>query len=103
MITRSHYQIRKNRQNWTLKEVKRWRIMKKIPIFKALVAIYNQSMSLYNIYEMRINKKEANKLMKEWIKSNRRYSRVPEILHLADSVERKLDYITNYFVSRHNN
>ena len=41
--------------------------------------------------------------MKEWIKTNRKYSRIPEMLHLTDSVEKKLDYITNYFVSRHNN
>lgn len=103
MITRSHYQIRKNRKNWTPKEVNRWNIMRKISVFKALIAIYEQSMSLYDIYEKRINKTDATKLMKEWIKTNRRYSRVPEMLHLADSIERKLDYITNYFVSRHNN
>ena len=103
MITRSHYQIRKNRKNWTQKEINRWNIMRKISVFKALIAIYEQSMSIYDIYEKRIDKTDATKLMKEWIKTNRRYSRVPEMLHLADSIERKLDYITNYFVSRHNN
>ena len=54
-------------------------------------------------YEKRINKDDAIILIKWWIKSSRRYSRVPELLHLANSVERKLDWITNYFVSRHNN
>ena len=103
MVTRSHYQIRKNKQNWTPKEIKRWKIMKKLACFKALVAIYNQSMNLYNIYEQRINKEEATVLMKEWIKTTRKYSRIQEILHIANSIERKLDHITNYFVSRHNN
>ncbi len=103
MISRSHYQIKKNIQNLTPKEIKRWNIMKKIACFKALIAIYNQSMSLYNIYEQRVNKDKATVLMKEWIKATRRYSRVPEMLHIANSIERKLDHITNYFISRHNN
>lgn len=103
MITRSHYQIRKNKQNWTQKEIKRWNIMKKLSCFKALTAIYDKWKDLYEIYERRINKEEANILMKWWMKSSRRYSRVSEILHLANSIERKLDWITNYFVSRHNN
>ena len=103
MITRSHYQIRKNKHNWTPKEIKRWNIMKKLPCFKALVAIFNKQMDLYNIYEKKINREDAIVLMKQWIKSSRRYARVPEILHLANSIEKKLDWITNYFVSRHNN
>ncbi len=103
MITRSHYQIKKNSKNWTSKEVKRWNIMKKMPCFKSLVAIYNKSMDLYDIYEQRINKEEATALMKDWIKATRKYSRVPEMLHIANSVEKKIDWITNYFVSRHNN
>jgi len=103
MLTRSHYQIRKNRKNWTTKEVKRWNIMRKIACFKALIAIYRRWQDLYEIYEKRIDKKEATILIKWWIKLTRRYSRVPELLHLANSVERKLDWITNYFVSRHNN
>ena len=103
MITRSHYQIRKNRKNWTVKEETRWKIMKRLACFKALIAIYERSMDLYNIYEKRISKPEATELMKQWIKVNRKYTRVPEILHIANSVERKLDLITNYFVSRHNN
>ena len=60
-------------------------------------------MELYNIYEKRINKQEATILIKQWIKSTRKYSRVPEMLHIANSIEKKLDLITNYFVSRHNN
>lgn len=103
MITRSHYQIRKNRKNWTIKEVKRWQIMKRLPCFKALIAIYDRSMDLYNIYEKKISKTEATELIIQWVKVNRKYTRVPEILHIANSVERKLDLITNYFVSRHNN
>ncbi len=58
MITRVHYQVRKNRKNWTKKEVRRWIIMKKIASFKALIAIYNKSMELYEIYEKRIGKNE---------------------------------------------
>ena len=76
MITRCHYQIKKNIQNWTLKEKKRWNVMKKLACFKALIAIYNKSMDLYDIYEQRIDKKEATVLMKQWIKETRRYSRV---------------------------
>jgi hypothetical protein len=91
MITRSHYQIRKNKYNWTSKEIKRWNIMKKLPCFKALVAIYNKQMDLYNIYEKKINKEDAIVLMKQWIKSSRRYTRVPEILHISNSIEKKLD------------
>lgn len=103
MITRSHYQIRKNRNNWTEKEEKRWKIMKRLACFKALVAIYDRSMDLYDIYEQKISKQEATLLIEQWIKVNRRYTRVSEILHIANSVERKLGMITNYFVSRHNN
>ena len=103
MITRSHYQIRKNKKNWTAREKKRWWIMKELACFKALIAIYDKSMSLYEIYEKRINKEESTVLMLEWIKLTRRYSRIPEMLHIANTIERKLDLITNYFVSRHNN
>ena len=103
MITRSHYQIRKNKNNWTSKEIKRWNIMKKLPCFKALVAIFNKQMDLYNIYEKKINKEDAIVFMKQWIKSSRRYTRIPEILDISNSIEKKLDWITNYFVSRHNN
>lgn len=103
IITRSHYQIRKNKNKWTTKEKKRWKIMKKIACFKSLIAIYEKSIALYEIYEKKISKEEATILMKDWIKACRKYKRVPEILNIANSIERKLDYITNYFVSRHNN
>ena len=61
------------------------------------------SMELYEIYEQKINRYEATVLMQEWIKKARRYRRIPELLHLADSIEKRLDTITNYFVSRHSN
>jgi hypothetical protein len=64
MITRSHYQIRKNKKNWTQKEIKRWNIMKKLACFKALIAIYEQQEKLYYIYEKKINKEDATILMK---------------------------------------
>jgi transposase len=103
MITRAHYQIRKNRKNWNSNQIKRWNIMKKLQYFKWIIAIYEMSMELYEIYEQKINKYKATVLMQEWIKKARRYRRIPELLHLADSIEKRLDTITNYFVSRHSN
>ncbi len=103
MLTRAHYQIRKNRKNWNVNQRKRWKIIEKLQYFKWVVAIYEMSMELYEIYEQKISKYEATILMKEWIKKARRYRRIPELLHLADSIERRLDTITNYFVSRHSN
>ena len=103
MITRCHYQIRKNKINWTRKEFIRWKIMSKLVCFKSLIAIYEVSTELYLIYEKRIWKIEWTKLMVEWIKKARRYKRIPELLHIADSIENKLDFITNYFISRHTN
>jgi len=103
MLTRAHYQIRKNKKNWNKNQKKRWKIMKRLQYFKWVIAIYEMSMELYKIYEQKIGKYEATILMKEWIKKARRYRRIPELLHLADSIERRLDTITNYFVSRHSN
>lgn len=77
--------------------------MKKLQCFKWIVAIYEMSMEIYEIYEQKITKEEATKLMKNWIKKARRYRRIPELLHLADSIENRLDTITNYFISRHSN
>ncbi|MDQ7022025.1 MAG: transposase [Candidatus Gracilibacteria bacterium] len=70
--------------------------------FKALIAICNKGDDLYRIYEEKINKDEAI-IGNDGLNLVEGSSRVPEILHLANSVERKLDGITNYFVSRHNN
>jgi len=103
MITRCHYQIRKNNKNWTKKEIARWKIIKKIACFKSLITIYEHSIKLYDIYERKVTKEVGTILMKEWITGARRYTRIPESLHLANSIERKLDLITNYFISRHTN
>jgi len=67
MLTRSHYQIRKNNKNWTKKEIARWKIIKKLACFKSLVAIYEHSTKLYDIYERRVTKEVGTILMKEWI------------------------------------
>lgn len=103
MIVRSHYQIRKNKKDWTDKENKRWSIISKIQTLKSLVSIYEVSSKLYDIYEMKISKEEWIKLMDEFIKLARRYKKIPELLHLANTIEKRIDHITNYFVSRHTN
>lgn len=104
MITRAHYQIRKNKKDWNINQKRRWRIMKKISYFKWIIAIYEMGMELYKIYENKnIDKKEAEKQMIERIKNARKYKRIPELLHIANTIENHIDTITNYFVSRHSN
>ncbi len=103
MLCRSHYQIRKNSKDWSNKEKKRWGIMQKIACFKSLISMYETSSKLYDIYEKKVWKEEWVVLMTEWLKIARKYKKIPELLHLANTIEKRLDHITNYFVSRHNN
>lgn len=104
LITRLHYQIRENKTNWNRNQKRRWRIAKKLPSFKWIVAIYEMSMELYQIYENKeLTKEDATIVMEEWIKKARKYKRIPELLHMSNTIENRIDTITNYFVSRHSN
>lgn len=104
LITHLHYQIRKNRKNWNRNQRRRWRIIKTIPSFKWIIAIYEMSMRLYDIYENKsFNKETGEQEMRNWIKKARNYKRIPELLHIANTIENRIDTITNYFISRHTN
>lgn len=104
LISRAHYQIRENKKDWNRNQKRRWRIMKKIGCFKWLIAIYELNVELYEIYENKLHNKETATIeIVSWIKKARKYRRVPELLHIANSVENRLDTITNYFISRHSN
>ncbi len=104
MVTRSHYQIRKNKKDRNTNQKRRRRIMKKLNCFKWIVAIYEMGIDLYEIYEdSELDKDSAIIKMEVRIKKVRRYKRIPELLHIANTIENRLDTITNYFVSRHTN
>jgi len=77
--------------------------MKKLPCFKALIVAYNIAMELRDIYEQQITKEEGTKLIEKRIKKAKKYRRVSEILAMAYLIEKRIDTVTNYFISRHSN
>lgn len=104
VATRMHYQIRKNRKDWNRNQRRRRRVIKEISCFKWVVAMYALSMDLYDIYENKeLDKNKAKIEINDWIKKARKYKRIPELLHIANTIENRIDTITNYFISRHSN
>lgn len=103
MITRVMWQLVLPKERRSSVQRERWAIAKSTPWFKALVAGYETAMWLRDIYEMRIGKEMWKLQLNAWIVKAKRYRRVPEILAMAHLIEKRLETVSNFFVSRHNN
>jgi len=99
-----HYQLLKNRNARSLPEKRRWKIITSLSEMKPLVTIYNMTQELYDMYENKsMTKAEATNILIKRIARVRQRKRHIELQVIANMLESRIDYITNYFVSRHSN
>jgi transposase len=94
----------KNREGWSKSENRRWKIIQDINEMKWLVTSYNMTQELYMIYEDKwMTKDRAISAILNWIARVRKRKRLVELQVIANMIEPRIDYITNYFVSKHSN
>lgn len=79
-------------------------IIVKLSEMKPLVTIYNMTQELYDMYaDENMTKEKAINILTERIVRVRKLKRHTELQVIANMIEPRIDYITNYFISRHSN
>lgn len=104
LITRVHYQILKNEESRSLPEKRRWKIIKTLADMKWLVTTYEMTQEVYHMYEdQSMTKNRAMDFLNKRIARVRKRKRLVELQAIASMIERRVELIANYFVSRHSN
>lgn len=104
LIQRASYQLVKRKQDWKPSQIYRRSIIKNLPEFAELVIWYWVINSLYEIYDQKINKIEATKLMDNWLeKTYKLWEKILELTVMANTINNRKDTILNYFHTRHSN
>ena len=104
IITRVHYQILKNKKNRSLSEKRRRKVIFGIQSMKWLITTYEMTQELYNMYEdPDMNKNSATRFLKDRIKKARKRKKLEELQSIANMIEKRIDYVTNYFLDKHSN
>jgi len=103
LLTRVMYQLSRPIKARSDSQIARWNVIKSISSFKVLVVGYDIAIELHNTYEQCRSKIEWENRINKLITKAKKYRRVAEVLLMARLLEKRLDTITNYFISRHTN
>jgi transposase len=104
IVTRIIRQIRKRKTDWNSNQQLRWEIAKKIPELNDLIEWYEYMYKFWNIYDEAKDfdswKQKINQWLVDWSEMR---ERIDEVGNFTKTIEKRLDTLCNYFISRHNN
>ncbi len=104
VVERLWRQLRKRKRDRNDNQTFRWKIAKCIPELAEVVKAYEYLHKLRIIYDKDLTKKKWKEEIIKWIEEWKKIrEKVIEVNNMIRTIERRIETISNYFISRHSN
>lgn len=101
LITRGRYQLLQRRIDWNTTQSTRWDCMVLIPEFQNIVAMYQQTEKIFEIYDNKEHTTDtARTAFNAWFQSISKLDFITELQNTGRMIKYHLERILNYFHSR---
>ena len=101
--TRLRYQLFKRKKDWNYNQIQRWEILCSNSEYDDIKYWYDIISSLFIIYDETGSVKESKDAFYKWFEKVSRYHMITEMQNAWRLVLNNLEWILNYFISRHSN